>query len=47
MDDGFEAYMLFVIQMKEVIMFCPNDIMHKAFGDALRRAEKAGVKYLP
>ena len=43
-EQGFGAAILFVIQMKNIREFCPNDITHKAFGDALRRAEKAGVK---
>ena len=43
---GFEAYVLFVIQMKGVTSFSPNDSMHRAFGDALREAEKSGVKVL-
>lgn len=42
-DQGFGAAILFVIQMKGITQFRPNDITHKAFGDALRRAEKAGV----
>ncbi len=46
MTDGFDAYILFVIQMKGVKYFTPNDITHKAFGDALRHAEKSGVKIL-
>lgn len=45
-NEGFEAYILFVIQMKGIKHFEPNDITHKAFGDALRRAEKSGVKIL-
>jgi sugar fermentation stimulation protein A len=32
--------------MKEVTLFRPNDEMHKAFGDALRAADKAGVKII-
>ena len=44
--NGFEAYVLFVIQMKGVTSFSPNDSMHRAFGDALREAEKNGVKVL-
>ena len=44
--EGYEAYVLFVIQMKGVISFEPNDKMHKAFGTALRDASKAGVKIL-
>jgi len=42
-NQGYEAFVLFVIQMEEVTGFKPNDITHKAFGDALREAEKAGV----
>ena len=44
--DGYEAYILFVIQMKGVDVFIPNDKTHRAFGDALRIAEKQGVKIL-
>ena len=43
---GFEAYILFVIQMKGINHFEPNDCTHKAFGDALRLAQKSGVKIL-
>lgn len=42
--DGYGAAILFVIQMKGVSEFRPNDITHRAFGDALRKAEAAGVK---
>lgn len=45
-NDGYEAYILFVIQMKEVNAFRPNDAMHPAFGAALREAHAAGVKIL-
>ncbi len=44
--EGYEAYVLFVIQMKGIHSFEPNDGMHKAFGDALRNAKSAGVKIL-
>lgn len=43
---GYEAYVLFVIQMKGVHTFSPNDDTHPAFGDALRKAAAAGVKVL-
>mgnify|MGYP002520035052 CR=1 FL=1 len=43
---GYEAYVLFVIQMKGIHTFTPNDSTHKAFGDALREAADAGVKIL-
>lgn len=42
--EGYEAYLMFVIQCKGVDVFEPNDVTHKAFGDALRKAVKAGVK---
>lgn len=41
---GYGAVIFFVIQMKGISVFRPNDITHKAFGDALRKAEKSGVK---
>lgn len=44
--EGYKAYILFVIQMKGVKYFTPNDITHKAFGDALREAKKQGVEIL-
>lgn len=43
-EQGFGAAILFVIQMKGITEFRPNDATHKAFGDALRRAQKAGVQ---
>lgn len=44
--EGYEAYILFVIQTEKAKVFSPNDETHKQFGDALREAEKAGVKIL-
>ena len=44
--EGFEAYILFVIQMKGPKIFKPNDNTHKAFGDALRKASQSGVRIL-
>jgi sugar fermentation stimulation protein A len=43
---GYEAYMVFIIQMKDVLYFTPNIKTHKAFGDALINAEKQGVKII-
>ena len=45
-NEGFEAYIFFVIQMKGVRCFRPNDALHPEFGNALRRAVRAGVKLL-
>lgn len=44
--DGYEAYILFVIQMKGVNLFKPNAKMHKEFADVLSFAKKNGVKVL-
>ncbi len=44
--NGYEGYVIFVIQMKEIVSFSPNDEMHAAFGDALRQANAAGVQIL-
>ncbi len=43
---GYEAYLIFVIQMKDVICFKPNDFTHPEFGEALREAAKQGVHIL-
>lgn len=43
-EKGFSAYLIFVIQMKDVKYFTPNIKTHKEFADALIEAEKAGVK---
>ena len=44
--EGYEAYVLFVIQMKGVHLFRPNQATHPAFGEALRSARAAGVTVL-
>ena len=44
--EGYGAYLLFVIQMKEIKEFRPNDEMQREFGDALRAAQRAGVNLL-
>ena len=46
MEDGYEAYILFVIQMSPVKYLEPNDKTHQAFGDALREAHLAGVRVM-
>ena len=45
-EEGFDAYVFFVLQMKNVKELRPNDITHPEFGVALRRAHKAGVQLL-
>ena len=44
--EGYEAYIVFVIQMKGVSSFSPNVRMHEAFGKALSSAAEKGVKVM-
>ena len=46
MEDGYEAYLLFVIQMKNVAKFEPNWKTHQEFGETLQKAVRAGVHVL-
>ena len=43
---GYESYVLFIVQMRNVRLFRPNDATDPEFGAALRRAVRAGVKIL-
>ncbi|MGN0968907.1 MAG: DNA/RNA nuclease SfsA [Oscillospiraceae bacterium] len=45
-ETGYEAAVCFVIQMEGMRCFSPNDETHPAFGAALRKAAKAGVRVL-
>ncbi len=41
---GYEAWVLFVIQMPDIRWFGPNDPRDPAFGEALRQAARNGVQ---
>ncbi len=41
---GYGAYIFFVVQMDNVKYFTPNKETHKAFADALKKADKKGVR---
>ena len=45
-EDGFGAYVLFVIQMQDVQYLHPNDATDPVFSQALREASRAGVTVL-
>lgn len=45
-EEGYRAGILFVIQMKGIRYLEPNDRTHPEFGEALRRADRAGVEIL-
>lgn len=46
LDEGYKAFVIFVVQMEDVLYFEPNDEMHAAFGQALREAAEKGVQVL-
>lgn len=45
-EQGYEAYIIFVVQMKGVTSFEPNEEHHKEFADMLNVAREKGVKVL-
>ncbi|HPF43132.1 MAG TPA: DNA/RNA nuclease SfsA [Syntrophomonadaceae bacterium] len=44
--EGFEAYLFFIIQMKDVLYFTPNRDTHPAFAEAVKKAVLQGVKVI-
>ena len=44
--EGLDAWVLIVVQMKGIASFRPCDEIHPEFGNALRRADAAGVKIM-
>ena len=46
LDEGYEAYLLFAVQMADVKYFTPNTSMHPEFAEALKKAAERGVKIL-
>lgn len=45
-ENGYMAYIIFVIQMENIKYFTPNYKTHKEFGEALQYASSKGVKIL-
>jgi len=45
-NDGYKAYLFFIIQMKDVLYFSPNVKTHPAFAEALVNAQKHGVSIM-
>lgn len=45
-NDGFDAYVIFVVQMKGCSSFIPNRKTHPEFADALINAQKHGVEII-
>ena len=45
-EEGYKAYIMFVIQMKDVRYFTPNYETHPEFGETLKKASEHGVDIL-
>ena len=45
-NEGYEAYILFVIQMSQARYFTPNRETHPEFAEALKKASESGVNVL-
>ncbi len=45
-EEGHKAYIIFIIQMKNILWFEPNYVTDPEFGKALKYAEKQGVNIL-
>ena len=45
-ENGFEAYIIFVVQMKDIHRFEANEEHHKEFADALNYAKENGVRVI-
>lgn len=45
-EEGYECYVAFVIQMKPMVYFTPNYATHEEFGQVLEEVNKAGVGIL-
>lgn len=45
-DEGYEAYIMILVQMSNVKYFTPNYVTHPEFGEALEKASRKGVKIL-
>lgn len=46
LDEGYEAYIMILVQMSDVKYFTPNYDTHLEFGEALEKAAQKGVKIL-
>lgn len=44
--EGFDAWIVFIVQMRGVRYLTPNNATHPAFGEALRAARDQGVRLL-
>lgn len=46
LDEGYESYIMILVQMSDVKYFTPNYDTHPEFGEALEEASRKGVKIL-
>ncbi len=45
-EEGYEAYVCFIVQMKDVSYFTPNYKTHREFGETLKSIREKGVKII-
>lgn len=45
-EEGYDAYIVFVVQMAGMKVFTPNERTHPEFGEALRKARRHGVEII-
>ena len=43
LNEGYEAYVFFIIQMRDALYFTPNKVTHPEFASTLTKAKDAGV----
>ena len=46
LDEGYDSYIMILVQMSDVKYFTPNYDTHPEFGEALEKASRKGVKIL-
>ena len=46
LNEGYESYVIFVVQMKSIKYFTPNHDTQPQFAEALKNAQLKGVKVL-
>lgn len=44
LDEGYKCYVIFVVQMKDVLYFTPNYENHREFAETLKLADEKGVR---
>ena len=46
LEEGYKAYLIFIVQMENVLYFTPNEVTQKAFAKIVQQAAEKGVHIL-